>query len=65
VIDPMDTIEVAIEQRLVGLYSATRTLKELSAKEEGRKVMARSRCLEDLEIVRDQLSRIIKEVGRA
>ena len=62
--DPMDTLEVAVEQRLVGLYSATKTLKEILRQEEGRKVMSRSRCREDLTLVRDQLSKIITEVER-
>lgn len=61
--DPSDTMEVAVEQRLVGLYSATKKLKEFSRNDEGRKVMIRSRCIEDLELIRDQLSKILDEVG--
>jgi hypothetical protein len=59
----MNTVEVAVEQRLVGLYSATKTLRELSKKAEGREVIARPSCIEDIELVRDQLSRILDEVG--
>jgi hypothetical protein len=59
----MTTVEVAVEQRLVGLYSATKTLRELSRKPDGREVIARQRCIEDLELVRDTLSRILDDVG--
>ena len=61
--DPMTSTEVAVEQRLVGLYSATKTLRELSKKAEGREVISRQRCIEDIELVRDQLSRILDDVG--
>ena len=61
--DPMTSTEVAVEQRLVGLYSATKTLRELSRKPEGREVISRQRCIEDIELVRDQLSRILDDVG--
>jgi hypothetical protein len=63
--DPMNSVEVAVEQRLVGLYSATKTLRDLSKKPDGREVIARPRCLEELETVRDALSRIIRDVGKA
>ncbi|RZN19492.1 hypothetical protein CWO90_35265 [Bradyrhizobium sp. Leo121] len=59
----MNTVEVAVEQRLVGLYSATKTLRDLSRDTEGRTVIGRPKCLEEIELVRDVLSRIIDEVG--
>lgn len=61
--DPMGTIEVSVEQRLVGLYSATKTLKELSKDRDGRKVIGRPKCIEEIELVRDVLSRILDDVG--
>lgn len=61
--DPSNTYEVAVEQRLVGLMSATRTLQNLNCIPDGRAVIRRPRCLEDIELVRDQLSRILDEVG--
>jgi hypothetical protein len=63
--DPMNSVEVAVEQRLVGLYSATKTLRDLSKKPDGREVIARPRCLEELTTVRDALSRIIRDAGKA
>jgi hypothetical protein len=63
--DPSNTIEVAVEQRLVGLYSATKTLRDLSQNAEGREVIARPKCLEEIETVRNALSRILRDVGRA
>lgn len=61
--DPSDTIEVAVEQRLVGLFSATKTLMDFSKEPEGREVIARPKCLEEIETVRDALSRILDRVG--
>ena len=61
--DPSNSTEVAVEQRLVGLMSATKALRTLSRFPDGREVVARPRCLEDIELVRDQLSRILDEVG--
>lgn len=61
--DPMNTVEVAVEQRLVGLFSATKTLRDLSREPDGREVIKRPRCLEELEMVRDALSRILDDVG--
>jgi hypothetical protein len=61
--DPMNTVEVAVEQRLVGLMSATKTLKKLAGEQDGRAVIARPQCVLDLELVRDQLSRILDDVG--
>lgn len=62
-IDPSNSMEVAVEQRLVGLYSATKTLRDLSKKADGREVIGRRQCLDDLELVRDTISRILDEVG--
>jgi hypothetical protein len=59
----MNSVEVAVEQRLVGIYSATKALRELSRKPDGREVIGRQRCIEDIELVRDQLSRILDDVG--
>jgi hypothetical protein len=61
--DPMTSTEVAVEQRLVGLMSATLTLRNLNEIPEGRAVIARPKCLEEIELVRDQLSRILDDVG--
>jgi len=61
--DPMNSTEVAVEQRLVGLFSATKALKTLSRFPDGREVIARPKCIEEIEIVRDQLSRILDDVG--
>jgi hypothetical protein len=61
--DPMNSVEVAVEQRLVGLYSATKTLNDFSKQPEGREVIARPKCLEEIETVRDALSRILDRVG--
>jgi hypothetical protein len=61
--DPMNSVEVAVEQRLVGLYSATKTLMDFSKQPEGREVIARPKCLEEIETVRDALSRILDRVG--
>jgi hypothetical protein len=62
-IDPSSTTEVAVEQRLVGLLSATLTLKDLSRKAEGREIIARRQCVENLELVRDELSSILDKIG--
>lgn len=59
----MTSTEVAVEQRLVGLYSATKTLRDLSRSQDGREVIGRPKCIEDIEMVRDQLSRILDDVG--
>lgn len=61
--DPSNSTEVAVEQRLVGLLSATRTLRNLNEIPEGRAVIARPKCLEEIELARDWLSRILDEVG--
>lgn len=61
--DPMNTTEVAVEQRLVGLFSATKTLRDLSLTADGRAVIARPKCVEEIELVRDVLSRILDKVG--
>jgi hypothetical protein len=61
--DPMNSVEVAVEQRLVGLYSATKTLMDFSKQPEGREVIARPKCLEEIETVRDALSRILDRMG--
>lgn len=63
--DPSASTEVAVEQRLVGLMSATRTLQTLNATPDGRAVIARPQCLEDIELVRNQLSRILDEAATA
>lgn len=61
--DPMNTIEVAVEQRLFGLFSAAKALNDLSKVKSGREVISRPKCLEDLEMARDALSRIIDKVA--
>lgn len=61
--NPFDTVEVAVEQRLVGLMSATRTLRTLSQDGAGREVIGRQQCIQDIELVRDQLSRILADVS--
>lgn len=60
-IDPMNTTEVAVEQRLVGLMSATRTLRNLNEIPEGREVIRRQKCLENIKLVRDQLTNLLNE----
>ena len=62
-INPTDTVEVAVEQRIFGLFAAAKTLNDLSRKTEGREVIARPKCIEDIELVRDALSRILDRVG--
>ena len=61
-IDPMNTTEVAVEQRLVGLMSATRTLRNLNEIPEGREVIRRPKCLENIELVRDQLTSLLSDL---
>jgi hypothetical protein len=61
--DPMNSVEVAVEQRLNGLFSATKTLRDLSKKHDGREVIQRPKCMEELEMVRDAISRILDDVG--
>jgi hypothetical protein len=59
--DPMDTIEFAVESRMVGLMSATKFLDEKRRDNEGRKSIIS--CASDIELVRDRLSRILDDVG--
>ena len=61
--DPSNTTEVAVEQRLTGLFSATKTLRDLSKKPDGREVIMRPKCMEELEMVRDAISRILDDIG--
>lgn len=61
--NPMDTVEVAVEQRIVGLFSATKSLNDLSQKPDGRQIISRTKCVEEIEMVRDALSRILDRVG--
>ncbi len=61
--DPMNSTEVAVEQRLVGLYSATKALNELRRTAAGREVISRQQCVADIEIVRDQLSSLLDKIG--
>ena len=61
--DPSNSIEVAVEQRLVGLFSATKTLQDISTDANGREVIARPKCIEEIEMVRDALSRLLDRVG--
>jgi len=61
--DPSNTIEVAVEQRIVGLFSATKMLRDLSKQADGREVIARKQCIDEIEMVRDALSRILDDVG--
>ena len=60
--DPMNSTEVAIEQRLVGLLSATVALQDIRNSSAGRPVLANPRYVDDLEFVRDHLSQIIDSV---
>ena len=60
---PVNDTEVAIEMRLVGLFSATKTLQGLIREAEGREIIARPKCVEEIEMVRDALSRILDKVG--
>lgn len=64
-IEPQDTTEFAVEHRLVGLMSATQTLHALNNTPSGRAIIARPECLGDLELVRNQLSRILDEANAA
>ena len=59
--DPMDTIEVAVEMRMVGLMSATQFLDEKRRDNAARQSIIDNAS--DIELVRDRLSRILDDVG--
>lgn len=61
--EPSNTLEVAVEQRLVGLFSATKALRDFSREPQTHEVILRKQCLGDIEIVRDTLSRLLDEMG--
>ena len=61
VADPFDSIEVAIEMRLVGLMSATQFLDEKRRDNAARQSIIANAS--DIELVRDRLSRILDDVG--
>jgi hypothetical protein len=56
--DPSNSIEVAIDQRIVGLFSATKALDDMRHNDYHARLYIRE-SLDDLEIVRDKLSRMI------
>jgi hypothetical protein len=57
--DPAETLETRIEQRIVGLFSATKRLLEFNLTKDGQEIISRPRCREDLELARDYLSLIL------
>lgn len=59
--DPMESIEVAIEMRMVGLMSATQFLDEKRRDNAARQSIIANAL--DIELVRDRLSRILDDVG--
>ena len=59
--DPMDSIEVAVEMRMVGLMSATQFLDEKRRDNAARQSIIDNAS--DIELVRDRLSRILDDVG--
>lgn len=59
--DPMESVEVAIEMRMVGLMSATQFLDEKRRDNEARQSIIANAS--DIELVRDRLSRILDDVG--
>ena len=56
--DPSNSIEVQIDQRIVGLFSANRALDEMWRTDSHGRLYIRE-CIEDLEIARDALSSLI------
>lgn len=57
-IDPSNSVEVAVDQRIVGLFSANRALDELWRTNDHARLYIREN-MEDLEIARDALSSLI------
>jgi len=55
----LNSVEAAVKQRIFGLFSATKALQDLSRDADGRKVIRHPKCIEELELVRDTLSRIL------
>ena len=60
-IDPSNSIEVAVDQRIVGLFSATKALDDMRQNDHHARLYIRE-CLDDLELARDALSRVIDKV---
>lgn len=58
--DPANSMEVAVDQRLVGLFSATKFLDEKRKDRNARLYIIENAS--DLELVRDKLSRILDDV---
>lgn len=58
--DPSDSMEVAVDQRLIGLFSATKFLDEKRKEPDARHYISEN--LDDIELVRDRLSRILDDV---
>lgn len=56
--DPSNSIEVAIDQRIVGLFSANRALDEMWRTDSHARLYIRE-CIDDLEMARDALSALI------
>lgn len=61
--DPSNSIEVAVDQRIVGLFSATKALSEMYQDDSHARLYIRE-SLDDLETVRDKLSRMIDKMRR-
>lgn len=57
-IDPSNSVEVSVDQRIVGLFSANRALDELWRTNDHARLYIREN-MEDLEIARDALSSLI------
>lgn len=62
VIDPMDTTEFRVEHALNNLMDAAREINDLRRSNEARSILMRSRSREDLEMTRDQLSRVLDDI---
>lgn len=59
--DPSNSVEVAVDQRIVGLFSATKALDDMRQNDSHARLYLRE-SLDDLELVRDALSRVIDKV---
>ena len=57
-IDPSNSVEVSVDQRIVGLFSANRALDELWRTNDHARLYIREN-IEDLETARDALSSLI------
>lgn len=61
--DPMETTEFRVEHTINNLYASVRDLNDLRRSNEGRREIQNGSSLIDIEVCRDQLSRILDDVG--